>query len=41
MLCSSKIKSDLHQDNENKEKTKINTEHVNLEKIKEKINEKR
>jgi len=41
MLCSSKIKSDIHQNDKNKEKTRINTEHMNLAKIKEKINEKR
>lgn len=39
-LTSSKVKSDIHQDDKNKKKTKINTEHINLEKIKEKINEK-
>ncbi|XP_029345307.1 uncharacterized protein LOC100164434 isoform X2 [Acyrthosiphon pisum] len=40
-LTSSKIKSDIHQDDKNKEKTRINTEHMNLAKIKEKMNEKR
>jgi len=41
MLYSSKSKSNVHQYDANKEKDKINTEHMNLVKIKEKINEKR
>jgi len=41
MLYSSKIKSDVHQDDENNEKNRLNKEQTNLAKIKEKINEKR
>jgi len=41
MSYSSKIRTNIHQDDENKEKTRKNTEHMNWAKIKEKINEKR